>query len=167
MTKDEIRNLLVKQTKSIPVIDVDLMCAIIDVESSGNPWAVRYEPSYPYLKDPAVYSTKNMISLDTEKTLQRMSWGLFQIMGCAARELGFQDNLTKLLIPEVNMIWGIEFFRVRCKARFNKVEDQIAAYNAGTPKKDKNGIYTNGIYVGKVLSAYHQQDQDSKSALLA
>lgn len=158
MTSEEIRSLLEKEVKGSS-LDVNLMLAIIETESTNNPWAVKYETRSTLYNNPVIYCRKNGIDLPTEKNLQHISWGLFQIMGFAARDMGFQDILTKLLIPEVNVIWGVEFFKARCMRRYEKIEDQIAAYNAGTARTDGNGLYlpaSTQTYVKTVLESYNK-----------
>ena len=161
MTKGEIRSLLVKSSSGIPNLDLNLLQAFIMTESSYRPEVTRFEPEYKYSCNIPFYAKRNKPDPDPDKSIlietknQHTSWGLFQIMGCAARELGFLDDLSQLLKPEINMIWGIEFYRVRCKARYNLMEDQIAAYNAGTAIKNPDGTYFNQGYLDKVLSAYH------------
>jgi soluble lytic murein transglycosylase-like protein len=152
MTAAEVRKLIEKVAKDL---NVDLLLAIVKTESSFDPWDVRYEPDFNYLNQPAYFALKHQISVDTEKMLQKTSWGLFQLMGGSARDLGFTDNLTKLTIPEVSVVWGAEYFRKRC-ARYPKLEDQIAAYNAGSVVKDISGNYSEKVqkYVEKVMKNY-------------
>lgn len=62
---------------------------ISQVESNGNPLAVRFEPAH----NPAAHFVLQMQSLcscsyDTAKTLCAMSWGEFQIMGDELIALG-------------------------------------------------------------------------------
>lgn len=125
--------------------------AIIHIESSWNPWACRYERQFTYLQEPEKGAKKARTSLDTEKTLQKCSWGLMQIMGGTARWLGYTGPLTALCDPEVGMHWGMIFFQHLC-SEYIKLDDQIAAYNAGSVRRNADGEYVNQAYVDKVLA---------------
>ncbi len=82
-------------------IPTTLLLRLIEVESNGNPWAVRYEPTFDRFHTPAPGALKT--TWQTERELQRMSWGLCQIMGWTARRLGFTDPLPRLVDPAVNL----------------------------------------------------------------
>ncbi len=66
---------------------------IAQVESSGNPYAVRYEPAYSP-DNQAVLAMEKLArcSLATAVTLSKMSWGLYQIMGDNLIGLGLQST---------------------------------------------------------------------------
>ncbi len=130
-------------------VPLDVMDALIHIESSWNPWAVRYERPFAYLLRPEAFAKTSRISLETEAVLQRCSWGLCQIMGGTARDLGFTGLLTTLLDPEVNIPLGVALFK-RLSGEYLKVDDQIAAYNAGSVKRKPDGTYANQDYVDKV-----------------
>jgi hypothetical protein len=70
-------------------------------------------------------------------------------MGQVARELGFQGSFYSLLEPIVGLEWGCKKLS-RCYERYGANDDGIAAYNAGSPRKE-NGKYVNQEYVDKVL----------------
>lgn len=124
--------------------------AIIHIESSWNPWACRYERQFTYLQDPEKFAKKARTSLATEQTLQKCSFGLMQIMGGTARWLGYPGPLTALCDPEVGMHWGMRFFK-QLAGQYIKLDDQIAAYNAGSVRRNPDGEYKNQVYVDKVL----------------
>lgn len=134
-------------------VDSDLACAIAKVESSWNPWAVRFEPKWSYFEWPEKFAKILGITLETEKQLQSCSWGLLQIMGGVARELGFQGPLQMLCGPRI----GAQYACMKLKAlkkRYAVLEDQISAYNAGTPRMHSDGTYENQAYVDAVIKAY-------------
>lgn len=130
-------------------ISIDTLDAIIHVESSWNPWAVRYERQYAYLLTPEEFAKSSRITLETEAVLQRCSWGLCQLMGGTARDLGYTGMLTCLLDPEVNILYGAHLF-ARIAGHYVHQDDQIAAYNAGSVKRKADGRYLNQGYVDKV-----------------
>lgn len=126
-------------------LDPDLIEAICLQESSGDPLAVRAEFKF-YEK-----YTKPMNFSDTEEVCRAMSWGLMQVMGQVARELGYKGRyLTGLLDPETGLTYGCLYLKTKVK-RYSRMEDAIAAYNAGTPRMIKGGKYSNQKYVDGVL----------------
>ena len=132
-----------------------LVLAIILAESSGNPWACRYEPSFfswlvKRIKDQTIRYSKG-ITRQTEETSRATSFGLMQVMGQTAREIGFKgDFLTQLCDPEINVTYGVKYLVSRMKL-YHKKEEYIAAYNSGKPKYSKvTGRLINESYVVKV-----------------
>ena len=134
-------------------VDPDLACAIAEVESSFNEFAVRYEINWKYVYNAESFARQSFISEATEMTLQKCSFGLMQVMGTVARELGFRGNLLELTKPEVGARFGCLKIK-ELMQKYNFQDDLIAAYNSGTPKKGQDGKYTNDIYVKKVRSAF-------------
>lgn len=134
-------------------IDADLMCAIISIESNWNPLSVRFEEKFENLEFPEQYAHQEGITVETEIILQKMSFGLCQIMGGTARSIGFSEPLMRLLDARENIEMGVKFFKIRCK-HYPVLDDQIAAYNAGKPYV-KDGKYVNQVYVDKVLECYY------------
>lgn len=130
-------------------LDPNLIRAVILTESAGQSWATRYEPGFKYTLNVESYSAILGITQITETTHQKTSWGLMQVMGCVARELGFKDHLPMLCLP----YWGIT---IGCKKlgelsrRYQREEDVVASYNAGSVIKTKSGVYVNERYVDTV-----------------
>lgn len=129
------------------VIDPLLMRAFAEIESSWNPAAIRYEPAYTYLVP--------FDSLDpvTETFTQKLSYGYFQLMGANARGLSFKGTLFNLLDPAINIHYACLFMR-RKFSKYDAVQDRIASYNAGSPRKTISGQFVNQGYVDKVMKAY-------------
>ena len=130
----------------------EMILAIIDTESDGNPYAATYHANYSWIN----MQTKRPADChpNTESVLQRTAWGLMQIMGATARNIGFEGWLTELTDPERNIVVGIE-----CLAGLSEkyleshgIDGVIAAYNAGSPKKTADGKYRNQAYVDEVKS---------------
>lgn len=132
----------------------ELLMAISKVESSLDPWAVRFEPNwkYPYKIDE--FAKELGITRDTEKTLQSMSWGLMQIMGTVARELGFDRSLVELTNPTLNLTYAIKKIETLFE-RYKDFENVISSYNQGYPKRKNDGSFVNQIYVDKVLKEFN------------
>src|SRR5437879_6922488 len=76
-------------------LDPALVCAVIEQESSWNPWAMRYEPAF-FAKYVAPLYTNNKVSA-TEAYARGFSWGLMQVMGQVAREFGCEGSLRAAL----------------------------------------------------------------------
>lgn len=131
-------------------LDPRLVIAIAKVESSLEPSVVRFEPAWAYHWRVTEFAKSLNISRNTEKTLQAMSWGLMQVMGTVARELGYKDMLTKLIKPRTNIRLGC----LQLVKLFDRYDDKIkviAAYNAGSARKGSDGKFVNQEYVDKVL----------------
>lgn len=137
-------------------LPVSLVSAIVRVESGGNPWAIRYEPQfYERYIAPKAMKAKAPCSAQTEGRMQATSWGLMQIMGATARETGFNGVfLSELCDPEMGLDWGCRYLAKLFK-RFGGQGDEavIAAYNAGSPRKQSDGLFVNQVYVDKIRSA--------------
>lgn len=135
-------------------LDSNYIIAIAINESSCNQLAVRYEPLYRWIYKPEFFCALNNTTWETEVHLQKMSFGVMQIMGAVARELGHNGNMLELAHnPAVAIEYSIRHF-LSFYERYKNYEDAIASYNAGSPKKDKEGKYINQKYVDKVLFTY-------------
>lgn len=136
-------------------LDPLLIGAIAMTESGGNTWAARYESNFKYILTPDIFSRLVNTSLATETMLQATSWGILQIMGGTARSNGYRDQLPKLCDINTGLLWGCLHFNKLLK-KYPLLTDAIAAYNAGSPRKDSQGNYVNAVYVDKVLSYYEE-----------
>lgn len=136
-------------------LDPLLIGAICQAESGGQQWATRYEPGYRWLFKVEQCAKLAHTSIHTEEAFQKVSWGVMQVMGAVARELGFQSALPKLCVLSLGVEYGCKHFK-NLFLRFKTVEGAIAAYNAGSPRDvaPKDGIIDNQAYVDKVLGFY-------------
>lgn len=128
----------------------ELVYAICQVESSLNPDAVRFEANFRWIVGDR--ATIEPVELSGQST----SWGLMQIMGAVARELGFTGHFHDLLQPTRNLHYGCLHLR-RFKAKYGDWPDVISAYNQGSPRRKGGsfGPYNNQPYVDKVLTAWN------------
>lgn len=133
-------------------LDDKLLKAIVEVESSWNPMAIRYEPAFLYQSRPTYWASLLGITATTESMLQRFSWGLGQIMGATARSLGMKGPIQTLSSPDTGSLWSAVYLKKICQ-KYDNLNDRIAAYNAGSAAKNENGLYRNQQYVYKVLKA--------------
>lgn len=136
-------------------IELNLLKAIVEVESNWNEFALRFEPRYMWLYEVNITANKVGCTTDTMRYAQCCSWGLMQIMGAVAYELGFDDWPGKLQIPEINLNYG-------CKHLISKIlkygpdpYDIYAAYNAGSVRKI-SGEYINRGPVNRFKSIYNK-----------
>lgn len=148
-----------------PAVPPELVMAIVVVESNGNPWAMRAEPGYRWLWDirrncPWRGDAKDIpappfVSRATELWGQRTSWGLMQVMGATAREMGFRGPfLSELSDPHIGMEYGLKYLGTLVRRFYaaHGIEGVVAAYNAGSPRRS-GGAWENQAYVDKVRRA--------------
>ncbi len=134
--------------------DPKLMIAIFYAESALDPFAVRFEPAFRSTWEIESNAAESLVSRETERICQHISWGLGQILGATARRLGFRKKLTHLLNVEPNIYWSTVLVK-QLTERFGVRDDVIAAYNAGRPNKTGD-VYVNQAYVDKVNEAYRK-----------
>ncbi len=126
--------------------------ALIEVESAGRPWMMRYEEGWSYFEKPEYWADRLGQTLDTELHAQKFSFGPMQIMGSTARSLGFSGYLPELCLPPVGIHYGCLYLAQKLR-KYGSYMDAVAAYNAGTVKKKESGEYVNQSYVDKVFKA--------------
>ena len=131
----------------------ELVLGIIEAESGGDPHATKINATYPYTMMQAKRPAG--CSVDMERMCQKTAWGLMQVMGATARELGFDGWLSELVNPETNVRLGIEFLGRKMSQYFERdgIEGVVAAYNGGAPRRRPDGKFTNQGYVDRVMEA--------------
>jgi len=134
-------------------LDPLLVASMVQTESSGNPWATRFEKDYKWVYKTERFAEDLGITEITERAHQKTSWGMLQIMGGVARECGYKGPLPKLCLVKVGLSYGCLKLSLIHK-KYDKISDVVAAYNAGIPRLNKDGIYANQNYVDKVLGYY-------------
>lgn len=134
-------------------LDPALVIAIAYQESKGRTWATRFEPeayargSYFYF--PREHASQLGITEQTERVGQYHSYGLLQIMGFSAREMGFPGYLTQLCDPEIGILYGCKKLK-SLQVRYDTEADVISAYNQGNNRKTSGGMFINQGYVSFV-----------------
>lgn len=166
----------IKQLASIAAqqngLQPELVLGIIEVESGGDTFAWNPEPHYRYLWDiarskpfraltadertsetpPRDFPCPPGVDRDAEWWGQQASWGLMQVMGAVAREMGYAGrHLPGLCQPATGLAVGCIYLS-RLVRRYGKPEPAVAAYNAGSPRIIA-GKFENQQYVDKVLAA--------------
>lgn len=120
------------------------LVAQVEKESSGNPRAVRYEHDYRWFYPPGSLPTGD------ELDFQRTSWGLLQVMGATARELGYKEPASVWPssplkdAPAVALDLGCVYL-VRQLRRWGTLHAALSAYNAGHPTQNNFGRYVEPI----------------------
>lgn len=162
-------------------IDPALVAAIVTVESGGRTWSTRHEPDFLRPRDekgeprrdkdgnplesPALvaqaerFARATGVSFVTELVHEKTSWGLLQVMGCVARELGFRGHLPELCQPEVGLELGCAYLRklARTDAWVTFSGELAAKYNGGPGVgKTDDGRWTNESYVRQVARAWRE-----------
>ena len=154
-------------------LPVPLVAAIVHVESSGDQYAWNPEPPYRYLWDVRANRPFRKLTpveiaseipprdfgsaagaADAEWWGQQASWGLMQVMGAVAREIGFKGHFPGLSHPLENLHVGCAHLR-NLRRRFEREHGMpgvVAAYNAGSPRLS-GGVFENQVYVDKVIRA--------------
>lgn len=154
-------------------LPIPLVTAIVLTESSGDCSAWKVEPQYRYLVNvatgqpfrsltPAENASEvaprdfphflDLSSRDTEWRGQQASWGPMQIMGAVAREYGYKGHFPGLCQPFNGVQYGC-YHLAKLRDRFfgaHGWEGVVAAYNAGSPRKDDDGKWVNQSYVDTV-----------------
>lgn len=131
---------------SLPPI---LIASIIAEESSWNTYKIRHEGGFEERINVGKFAKLNNYPEESESILQSCSFGLMQVMGCVARELGFDKDFGMLLDPEIGVQVGCKKLSLLIK-KHGQGNDAIASYNAGSVKMDGKGKYMNQDYVNHV-----------------
>lgn len=127
-------------------LDFWTLVAQVERESSGNPLAMRWEPGYRWFYPPGTIPSD-----EQEKLFQMTSWGLLQIMGATARELGYREPATLWpssplkLDPVTALDLGCVYLKKMLTRWGGATRDGLSAYNAGHPTANNYGNYVEPI----------------------
>lgn len=136
-------------------LDPYIVGAMIQVESAGNTWAIRYEPKWDHFLNARDWASKIGCTEVTEEKGQATSWGLMQVMGTVAREHGFDEWFPALCEPSQGVKYGCMHLRKKAD-QYHNIEEAIAAYNAGKARYMKSGMLTNERYVDRVMKYFRE-----------
>ena len=127
-------------------LDPIFVMAIATQESSWRPTATRYERDFykSYIAPMNIADPVEMVGRAT-------SWGLMQVMGQVARELGYTGPFASLCDPDTGLEYGCKNL-AKCVKRYpSDIDSAIAAYNAGSARRvKKGGPFVNQGYVDSV-----------------
>jgi soluble lytic murein transglycosylase-like protein len=122
--------MLARKAAASQSLDPALVCAVIEQESSWNPWAIRYEPAF-FVRYIAPLYTNNKVTA-SEAYARGFSWGLMQVMGQVARETGFDAPfLSSLCDPEQGLAVGCKVLRRKFDANAGDTTRALLAWNGG------------------------------------
>jgi len=137
-----------------------LVAAMVMTESGGNTFSTRYEPGYKWVTPNATEHARRLgITIETEHFMQMTSWGLCQVMGATARDLGFTGNIVELVNPSLGLEYGCLYLKSKLQHGV-PTEAALAAYNAGSARKNKDGTFQNQNYVDKVIKYIKELEGD-------
>jgi soluble lytic murein transglycosylase-like protein len=121
---------LAKQTAANAKLEPALICAMVEQESNWNPWAMRYEPAF-FAKYVAPLYTNNKIAA-SEAYARGFSWGLMQVMGQVAREVGYSEPyLSALCNPPDALAVGCKVFLEKIGKAQGDVKKALLLWNGG------------------------------------
>jgi soluble lytic murein transglycosylase-like protein len=117
----------VKKQAELYGVDPALACAVAEQESGWDCWAMRFEPDF--LKR-YVAPIEGLTA--TERIGRATSWGLFQTMGQAAREMGFQHKFLSMLCdPDIGISVGVRKLKACLDSVGGDVKKGLLRYNGG------------------------------------
>lgn len=108
-------------------LEMPIVAAVCEQESSWNPFAIRFEPGFEarYIR-PAIPTAPT-----TRELTEAMSFGLMQVMGEVAIELGWHGSfLTELCDPDTGVEFGCRKLQ-RCFQTHGDDSTSLLAYNGG------------------------------------
>lgn len=119
-------------------IPVHVLAGLAAQESQGNTWAARPEAHYRWTFGRLashVPLLKKLLprwrTMAQDAYMQRISYGLFQVMGAVARELGFKGYLTMLCNPEIGARMGAAKLADCLKRSNGDLRAALLRYNGG------------------------------------
>lgn len=127
-----------------------VVAGVVAQESAGNRKALRAEPKYLWLwgDDPGERLGRPPGEDEaTEWYCQRISWGLMQVMGAVARELGFRGDWGDLFEPDTNLDLGCKYLAWCLKREHGDVFYALQRYNGGGSKTERTARYARGVMV--------------------
>lgn len=118
----------------------EVVCGMIERESTESQWAVRYEPGFLARYVMPQYQAGKLDI--TETYCRAMSWGPMQVMGEVAREFGFEGKyLTELCDPATGIEFGCRKFGDCIRRATGDIDAALQLYNGGA----------NANYSGEVM----------------
>lgn len=125
----------------------DLVDAVTRVESSGKPYAYRYEPAFwaKYMSVDAKWRGANPERVSA-------SYGLMQVLFVVAQEVGFTSpDPEHLFVPAIGLEYGCRKLAQLLAWAGGDVARALAAYNGGRVANVRRP-FRNQAYADKVLA---------------
>jgi soluble lytic murein transglycosylase-like protein len=123
-TKDELIA-MARAAASEHNLDPQLVCAVVEQESDWDPGAIRMEEEF------FLHYIKPLKLAPSESVLRATSFGLMQIMGEVAVELGFIDSFDKLCEPDCGLQYGCWHLKNKFREAGNDVHKALLLWNGG------------------------------------
>lgn len=112
----------------------ELVCAVVEQESGWETFSIRYEDGF---RQRYVAPAHHEI---TEEVARSISWGLMQIMGENARELGFTDHLASLCVPVNGLEYGCRQLNKELQRAHGDVHQALLYWNGGSNPNYANEV---------------------------
>lgn len=151
-------------------LEPEIIAAVIQTESGGNPFAIRCEASkfmdsngivilhsnWKYFLEPESFADTINSTRATEFAGQMTSWGSCQVMGAVAREHGFKGWFPELCEWNIGIEYGCRHLKQKAQRYGSDPAELYASYNAGMPKKTAGGMFINQRNVDHFMKNYRE-----------
>lgn len=128
---------LIEQVAAHTSWPTDLLKAQVEVESSGDPFAFRYESEYftRYIEDRPTARAYRY------GPLAACSYGLLQVLLETAMEMGYDQRPEGLFVPRVGLMWGAKYLQT-CLAKVGGTDYHAALsrYNGAGPAAEAYAV---------------------------
>jgi hypothetical protein len=130
-------------------VPIPLITQLIESESAWSVYAARFEPNFErfFAPGPDVMKT----TWQTERELQKISWGLCQIMGWTARTEGWLQPIPAILDPRENINFACRYL-VKLRNHYPQQPSwrwAVTAYNHGERWEQINPNWWHEGYTAK------------------
>jgi soluble lytic murein transglycosylase-like protein len=129
MNRDELIALAQKTAAAHGLLP-KIFCGLVERESAWNPWSIRYEPGF-YEEYVQKMLEAGAVHDETEAHGRAISWGLGQVMGETAREMGFAGDFAQLCDPEIGLEYAARILRHDIDRASSNVVAALLRYNGG------------------------------------
>lgn len=149
-------------------LEPELIGAVVQTESAGNPYAVRYEPVYRWTFEIQTLAQIVHCTTQTMEVMQKTSYGLMQVMGGVFYDLGGHKNenhlwATSMIDPWIGIQYGCKHLRKKYRKYGPDPSAIYASYNAGSVIKTDGGFYVNEKAVDRFMNFYRDLTDDYRT----
>ena len=137
----------------------ELIAAVIQLESGGNTYAVRYEPLYRWTHMIASLANVAGCTYATMEQMQKTSYGLMQVMGGVYyehRKISDGYWATAMIDPDIGLDFGCRHLKQKFVQYGPDPANTYAAYNAGSVRFTPGGHFQNQRAVDIFMGYYRQ-----------
>lgn len=142
---------LVRKIAEQAGVSASVLAGLVCQESQGKTWASRPEPFYRWIwggKSSTLPLLKRLLpnwrTPEQDHYMQRVSWGLCQVMGAVAREAGMGGYLTQLCDPATGLHYGAGHLALCIRRAGGNVYGGLRRYN-GNPESPKTAKYADAV----------------------